>query len=326
MSDTVSFNSRTDLTKIKDALQAIKNEMSKVIVGQEEMIDQVLIALMANGHILLEGVPGVAKTLTAKVLAYCINSDFSRIQFTPDLMPSDITGTSVYNNKKSDFEFKEGPVFSNLVLVDEINRAPAKTQSALLEVMEEKQVTVDGTTYKMNEPFMVLATQNPIEYEGTYRLPEAQIDRFLFKIKVGYPELDEEINILEKQNERKGFDQLKEIKKIIKGKDIVKLKAISQSIHVDEKLQKYIAEIVIKSRNHSDLYLGGSPRASLAIMEGAKAYSILMGRDFVKPDDIQYIAYPALRHRFILTPEKEMEGKTPEDVIKDIIASIEVPR
>lgn len=326
MEEKIAFNTRTDLSKIHGLLQNVKSEVSKIVVGQEEMIDQVLIALMAGGHILLEGVPGVAKTLTAKTLACCIDSRFSRIQFTPDLMPSDITGTSVYNTRKSEFEFKKGPIFSNLVLIDEVNRAPAKTQSALFEVMEEKQVTVDGTTRVMDEPFMVLATQNPIEYEGTYRLPEAQIDRFIFKIKVDYPDIDEEVSILSRQNKRKGADILQIVKKIIKGEDIIKLKKTVQEIHVEPELKKYIAQIVSKSRNHPDIYLGGSPRASLAIMEGAQACSIFMGRDFVTPDDIQYIAYPALRHRFILTPEKEMEGKTPEDVIKDIIASIEVPR
>ncbi len=328
MSQTTSkkTSKAASLDTMKKALDKINNEIKKYLVGQQGMIDLILTGLLARGHILLEGVPGIAKTLSAKLVAKTLSTNFSRIQFTPDLMPSDILGTNIFNVKKSQFEFKEGPIFSNIILIDEINRSPAKTQAALFEVMEERQVTVDGKTYTMDEPFIVLATQNPIEYEGTYRLPEAQVDRFIFKIKVDYPNLEEEIKILQNANEKSSEELLSQIKPVITEKAIQSLRKIVRSVHVDENILKYIAEIVNNTRSHNALFLGGSPRASLSIMEGSKAYAALQGRDFIIPEDIQFIVYPALRHRLLLFPEKEMEGLTPEDIIGQIIENIEVPR
>jgi MoxR-like ATPase len=326
MSRDLAFNDRIRMKELIQANEKIRAELKKVIVGQDEMMDLLLAAVLANGHVLLEGVPGIAKTLTAKLLAMTMAIDFSRIQFTPDLMPSDIIGTTVFNVKKGEFEFKPGPVFSGLVLIDEINRAPAKTQSALFEVMEERQITVDGKTYAMNDPFLVFATQNPIEYEGTYRLPEAQLDRFLFKIKIEYPSLEEETRILSEAHGRRERDKLANVKKVITGKEVIANRKTVKNVHIDDNLMKYIAEIVHRTRANSALYLGGSPRASLAVMDGAKALAALRQRDFVKPEDIQTAAYPALRHRLLLTPEKEMEGKSQDDIIREILEGIEVPR
>ncbi|MGD1843141.1 MAG: AAA family ATPase [Thermonemataceae bacterium] len=320
------FESRIDLSHLKIAISQVKDELAKVIVGQEKMVDLLIAALLADGHVLLEGVPGIAKTLTAKLFSKIISIDFSRIQFTPDLMPSDVIGTSIFNIKSSEFEFKRGPIFSNLVLIDEINRAPAKTQAALFEVMEEKQITVDGTTYTMNAPFIVLATQNPIEQEGTYRLPEAQLDRFIFKIRIEYPSLDEEAHILTKANERGNRSQLEEIMPILKGEEILGYREIIQKIHVEEPLLRYIAEIVSKTRNNHALYLGASPRASLAILNTSKAFAAMQGRDFITPEDVKYVCTPVLNHRIVLTPEKEMEGIQVEDVINQLVQMVEVPR
>ena len=326
MSRDLAFNDRIRMKELIQANDKIRAELKKVIVGQDEMMELLLAAVLANGHVLLEGVPGIAKTLTAKLLAMTMAIDFSRIQFTPDLMPSDIIGTTVFNVKKGDFEFKPGPVFSGLVLIDEINRAPAKTQAALFEVMEERQITVDGTTYAMDDPFLVFATQNPIEYEGTYRLPEAQLDRFLFKIKIDYPSLEEETRILSEAHGRRERDKLAKVKKVITGKEVIANRKTVKNVHIDDNLMKYIAEIVHRTRANSALYLGGSPRASLAIMDGSKALAALRQRDFVKPEDIQTAAFPALRHRLLLTPEKEMEGKSQDDIIREILEGIEVPR
>ncbi len=326
MSGEISFNERIQIKDVTRANAKVRGELKKIIVGQDEMIELLMAAVLAGGHVLLEGVPGIAKTLAAKILAMTMSADFSRIQFTPDLMPSDVIGTTVFNAKKGDFEFRKGPVFSSLVLIDEINRAPAKTQAALFEVMEERQITVDGTTYIMDEPFLVFATQNPIEYEGTYRLPEAQLDRFLFKIKIGYPSREEEARILADAHGRRERDKLAGINKVITDRQVITSQKKVKNVHVDDNILQYIAEIVHRTRNHSSLYLGGSPRASLAIMDGAKALAVLRERDFVKPEDIQSVAYPALRHRLLLTPEKEMEGKTADDVIREILEGIEVPR
>jgi len=320
------FEQRTDLSKLSNAVEQIKATLAKIIVGQHESIDLLIAGVLADGHILIEGVPGVAKTLTAKLIAKSIKAQYSRIQFTPDLMPSDILGTSVFNPKTTEFEFKHGPVFGNIILIDEINRAPAKTQSALFEVMEERQVTIDGRTYKMQEPFTVLATQNPVEHEGTYRLPEAQLDRFIFKIEVKYPTLDEEIIILTQQHARKTTEQLHDIAPVLSGEDIVALRHQVLGLHVEEKLLVYVAKLIHESRNNKSLYLGGSPRASLAIVNAAKAIAAIRGRDFVTPDDILYVAAPVLRHRIMLTPDKEMEGATPDDIIAQLIQKIEVPR
>ncbi len=320
------FITRIDLAPLREAVESLKKEVGKVIVGQEEMIELLLAAILADGHVLIEGVPGVAKTLTAKLLARTISVGFARIQFTPDLMPSDVLGTSVFNPKNTDFEFRRGPVFSNIVLIDEINRSPAKTQAALFEVMEERQVTMDGVTYPMAAPFMVLATQNPVEQEGTYRLPEAQLDRFLFKIEVTYPTVDQELLILQQAHERKGQQPMAEVTPVLSAEQMDEYRRKVKEIHVDEALLRYIAQLVSRTRSDAALYLGASPRASLAIMNGAKALAAIRGRDFVTPEDIRQVAPPVLRHRIILTPEKEMEGGRPDEVIAQIIHGLEVPR
>ena len=320
------FEQRIDLSGLNNAVLEIRNEIGRVIIGQKNMVDLLLIGLLCDGHILIEGVPGVAKTLTAKLLARIIDVDFSRLQFTPDLMPSDVVGTSVFNPKEGDFHFKKGPVFSNIVLIDEINRAPAKTQAALFEVMEERQVTVDGYTHIMLNPFIILATQNPIEQEGTYRLPEAQLDRFIFKIEVNYPTLEEEITILNSQQGKTQTQLLAGIRKILSPEDIQKYRDLLQLIIVEPRLVEFIARIVNETRNNPALYLGASPRASLAILRSSKASAAIKGRDFVTPEDIVEMAPHVLRHRIILTPEKEMEGVTADDLINSIIKAIEVPR
>lgn len=321
----MEFENRLPLDNLRQMVQQVKHEIGKTIIGQDKFIDLLLVALLADGHVLIEGVPGVAKTLTAKLLARTISTDFSRIQFTPDLMPSDVLGTSVFNFKTSDFEFKRGPIFSNIVLIDEINRSPAKTQAALFEVMEERQITTDGTTLALPPPFMVLATQNPIEQEGTYRLPEAQLDRFLFKIEVLYPSLDEEVQILERFHQPQN-QLLNNTQAVVSVSDLISYREQVKNIHIEPQLLRYIATIVNRTRNHSDIYLGGSPRASLAIMNTAKAFAAMQGRDFVTPDDLISMCCPVMRHRIMLSPEKEMEGSTPDEVINNIIKSIEVPR
>lgn len=317
---------RDDISVLNDAVIEIRNEISKIIVGQNKMIDLLLTALICDGHVLIEGVPGVAKTLTAKMLSKIIDTNFSRIQFTPDLMPGDILGTAVFNPRQGEFEFKRGPIFSNIILIDEINRAPSKTQSALFEVMEERQVTIDGITHLMDFPFLVIATQNPIEQEGTYRLPEAQLDRFLFKIIISYPSLEEEINILLNQQSVPQNSLLDRVKKIISISQISSYRKIVNEVIIDPKLVEFIAKIASETRNNSSLYLGASPRASLAILRASKAYAAIMGRDFVTPEDILEMCVPVLRHRIILTPEKEMEGITADELIKDIAGKLEVPR
>jgi len=320
------FEQRTDLSKLSNAVEQIKASLAKIIVGQQESIDLLIAGILADGHILIEGVPGVAKTLTAKLIAKSIDAQYSRIQFTPDLMPSDILGTSVFNPKTADFEFKHGPIFGNILLIDEINRAPAKTQSALFEVMEERQVTIVGQTYKMQEPFTVLATQNPVEHEGTYRLPEAQLDRFIFKVEVKYPSLDEEIAILTRQHQHKTTEQLQEIQPVLSGAEIISLRQIVRELHVEEKILVYVAKIIHETRNNKSLYLGGSPRASLAIVAAAKAIAAIRGRDFITPDDVNFVVAPVLRHRIMLTPDKEMEGVSPDEVVAQVVQKIEVPR
>lgn len=317
---------KTNLDHISDAVSRIKKEIHKVIVGQDENIELLLAAIFANGHVLLEGVPGIAKTLTAKLLARCIDSGFSRIQFTPDLMPTDIVGTSVFNMKTSEFNFKAGPIFSNIILIDEINRAPAKTQSAMFEVMEERQVTIDGETRFMEYPFFVIATQNPIEQEGTYKLPEAQLDRFLFRIKLKYPSLEEEKLILRRFRDDFSMKSSNEVTPVITPEELQKCTAQIEKVFIKDELIDYIAKIINDTRSNGDLYLGASPRASLAILRTAKAFAAMSGRDFVTPDDIRTVCYPVLNHRVILAPEREMEGMEVEDVIKDILNKIEVPR
>ena len=325
-SENVNFQSRLDLTSLTESIAAMKAELNTVIVGQEKMIDQLLVAFLSNGHILLEGVPGVAKTITAKLLAQTMDIGFSRIQFTPDLMPSDILGTSVFDLKTSEFEFKKGPIFSNLILIDEINRAPAKTQAALFEVMEERQITMDGTTYILDKPFLVIATQNPIEQEGTYRLPEAQLDRFLFKIVIDYPKLNEEVIILQREHLLQNHGKLENIKKIIDAAIIEKYQTLVKKIVVEQNLLEYIAKIVVNTRENAFLYLGASPRASIAILNAAKGFAALRGRDFVTPEDIKEAAVPVLQHRVMVTPEREMEGLSSVEIIKQIIETVEIPR
>jgi MoxR-like ATPase len=320
------FQQRTDLTELNLAVMSIRNEIKKIIVGQDEMVRLIITALLADGHVLIEGVPGVAKTLTAKLVAKSVNAGFSRIQFTPDLMPSDVLGTPVFNPKEASFEFKKGPVFSNIILVDEINRAPAKTQSALLEIMEERQATVDGKTYPMASPFMVLATQNPVEQEGTYRLPEAQLDRFLFKIIVPYPTEAEETNMLIQFHGMGNFQALDMIKPALQGQQIISLRQQIKKQIIEERLLQFIAKLINQTRTHKSIYLGASPRASLAIMNASKAMAAMQGRDFVTPEDILSVVPPVLRHRIILSPDKEMEGITEDDVIKQIIQGMDVPR
>ncbi len=324
--ETVNFASRIDLKPLQESIHAIKQELNTVIVGQHKMIDQLLVAILSNGHVLLEGVPGVAKTITAKLLAKTLSIGFSRIQFTPDLMPSDILGTSVFDLKKSEFEFKKGPIFSNLILIDEINRAPAKTQAALFEVMEERQITMDGTTYAMTAPFLVIATQNPIEQEGTYRLPEAQLDRFLFKINIDYPKLEEEIHILQKEHALLSDNKLGNIKSLLTAEAIQQFQVLVKQVIVEPNLLEYIAKLVVNTRENGFLYLGASPRASIAILNAAKGFAALRGRDFVTPEDIKEAAIPVLQHRVIVTPEREMEGITSKEIIQQIIESIEIPR
>ncbi|MBA3663352.1 MAG: MoxR family ATPase [Bacteroidetes bacterium] len=320
------FKNRVDLSGLTEKTQLVKAEIGKYIVGQHQLIDFLLIAILADGHVLIEGVPGVAKTLTAKLLAKAIDANFKRIQFTPDLMPSDIIGTAIFNSKTTDFEFKKGPLFANIVLTDEINRSPAKTQAALFEAMEERQITADGNTYKLEEPFMVLATQNPIEQEGTYRLPEAQLDRFLFKINVSYPSLEEEGTMLLNFHNNKHKIDIDVIKPVLTKKSIIELRAIVSNIIVEAHLIKYITQIVNSTRKNAGLFLGASPRASLAILNAAKANACLQNRDFVTPEDIKYVCFPVLRHRIMLTPEKEMEGVQVDTVIQQIIDKVEVPR
>lgn len=326
LNDDLNFDNRMQLDELRNAVESIKATLGKVIIGQNDFIEQLIVCLLANGHVLIEGVPGIAKTITAKLFAKTLDTGFSRIQFTPDLMPSDVLGTSVFNAKTTEFEFKKGPIFSNLILIDEINRAPAKTQSALFEVMEERQITMDGTKYIMDYPFMVVATQNPLEQEGTYALPEAQLDRFLFKIKVGYPNIEEEISILKSHDLRKLNLPEEEVNAVLSVEKLKEFRLQVQDILIDEKLFNYIAQIIDKTRNHPHLYLGGSPRASIAIMNTSKAYAAIAGRDFVIPDDIKKTLNPVLNHRVILSPEREMEGMTPETVIQMITQSVEIPR
>lgn len=316
----------TDLSKITHSVFNVKNEVAKYVIGQEEMIDLLLIGIFSGGHVLLEGVPGIAKTLTAKVMAKTLSVGYSRIQFTPDLMPSDIIGTSVYNQQMGKFNFNKGPIFSNIVLIDEINRSPAKTQAALFEVMEERQITYDGITYPMEFPFLVMATQNPIEQEGTYRLPEAQLDRFLFRVKMKYPTLSQEEQIMLRYRDDIKSPDLKEIKPVFTVNDLKEIQALIMKVRVELSIINYIARIIQNTREHGRLFLGASPRASLAILKSAKTYAAMRGRDFVTPDDVQFVAMHVLNHRIILNPESEMEGITPEDVILEIIKKVEVPR
>lgn len=323
---TRPFEERMDLSGLETLVEKLRDGIGRVIVGQKQMVDLLIAALLADGHVLIEGVPGVAKTLTARVLAQLIDSRFSRIQFTPDLMPADVIGTSVFNPESTGFEFRPGPVFSNIVLIDEINRSPAKTQAALFEVMEERQITVDGNTYRFDSPFMVLATQNPIEHEGTYRLPEAQLDRFLFKIDVPYPDLSDEIKILEGSYERRSRVDFSKLETVVSADEINRQKTVVRSLHVEKSIMRYIAGIIQHTRNSSYLSIGASPRAAVFLMQASQAWAAMNGRDFVTPEDVKAVAKPVLRHRMTLTPEKEMEGANMDDAVRSIVAKVEVPR
>ena len=320
------FEQRTDLSGLQNSVRLLKEEIGKVIVGQDQMIELLLAAMLADGHVLIEGVPGVAKTLTAKLLSKSISVGFSRIQFTPDLMPSDVIGTSIFNPRENTFQFRQGPIFSNIILIDEINRAPAKTQAALFEVMEERQVTVDGNTFHLAAPFIVVATQNPVEQEGTYHLPEAQLDRFLFKINVLYPTAAQEFDIVMNHHRSNPNIQMEQVHSVMSASDLDSLRSQVRNIHVEDKLITFITSIVGNTREHKSVYLGASPRASIGILNASKSFAAMQGRDFVTPDDIIYIAPAVLRHRLTLTPEKEMEGTDTDEVINQIIQSIEVPR
>lgn len=326
VSTDILFESRIDLGDLQKNMEAVRRELKKVIVGQDKMIDHLLVAMLANGHVLLEGVPGIAKTIAVKLLAKTMDVKFSRIQFTPDLMPADILGTSVFDMKKTEFEFRPGPIFANLILIDEVNRAPAKTQAALFEVMDERQITIDGKTYKMDAPFLAMATQNPIEQEGTYRLPEAQLDRFMFKVVIDYPELEDEYEIIRREHEAVSGDKTADVKAVITGAQIKEYQGIVRSIIVEKNIIEYIAKIVKNTRENPFLYLGASPRASIAILNASKGFAALRGRDFVTPEDIKDSAVVVLQHRLIVSPEKEMEGLKASEIVKQIIESVEVPR
>ncbi len=321
-----SFENRIDLTELREKMGGVKQEVKKVIIGQDEVIHKLLIAILATGHSLIEGMPGVAKTLTAKLIAKAVKGEFRRIQFTPDLMPSDVTGSSVLDLKTNEFEFKKGPIFGNIVLIDEINRAPAKTQSSLFECMSERQVTVDGITYPVPTPFVVFATQNPIEHEGTYRLPEAQLDRFLFKINVDYPAIEQELDILREHHAQKANNKEDLVYPVLGIDELIRFQQLIKSIYVHEDVLSYITQVVYHTRSNPNLTLGASPRASIALLEASKASAALQGRDFITPDDVKYVAPAILGHRVLLTPEKEMEGFTSDYIIKQIVDSIEIPR
>ena len=317
---------RPDLTLFAERIETLRQQISQVIVGQQDNVDLLLTAVLAGGHVLLEGVPGVAKTLLARLLSKLIDAKFSRVQFTPDLMPSDVLGTNVFNMKTSDFDFHPGPVFADIVLVDEINRAPAKTQAALFEVMEERQVTIDGVTHPMGQFYTILATQNPVEQEGTYKLPEAQTDRFMMKIIMGYPSLDEEVAILERHHQNARLTSLDNIQPVITKDELLQLRQMLSDVFVDPALLRYIAAIIQQTRQSKAVFLGASPRASVALLQGSKAFSLLQGRDFITPDDIRQVAPAILQHRLILTAEAEMEGITPLKAVTRLIEKVEVPK
>lgn len=323
---TSRYQVTAEMQQFRDKVHRVREECSKLVVGQEETIDLMMTCILAGGHVLLEGVPGIAKTLSAKVLSRSIDAGFARIQFTPDLLPSDIIGTSVYKMNTSEFKFEKGPIFSNVILIDEINRAPAKTQAALFEVMEEKQISYDSIRYEMSFPFVVIATMNPIEQEGTYKLPEAQLDRFLMKLKLGYPNLESEISILRKFKDDVHKPDLSVIDAVVKPEELAMMQEVVSKVHVEDQMYQYICQLVQETRNHGKVYLGASPRSSLAILKTAKVTAAMMGRSFIIPDDIQFVAPHIINHRLILTPDAEMEAVTPESIIQEIIADLEVPR
>lgn len=317
---------RLNLSEFASKIAELKAKIAEIVVGQEKAVDLLLTAILSNGHVLLEGVPGVAKTLTAKLVAHLIDARFTRVQFTPDLMPSDVLGTTVYNMQSGEFRFHQGPVFTDILLVDEINRAPAKTQAALFEVMEERQVSMDGKCYRMGDFYTVIATQNPVEQEGTYKLPEAQLDRFLMKITIGYPSTEEEVKILERHQQPGFTTQIDVFAPLFSLEDVVRFRDLAQQVFIEESLLRYIAEIVAQTRQSRMVFLGASPRASVAIMRASKAYAILCDRDFVTPEDIKFVAPYVLQHRIQLTAETEMEGLNAVNVIDRLIEKVEIPK
>lgn len=317
---------RTDLTAFSEKVQLLKDRISQIVVGQESAVDLVLTCILADGHVLIEGVPGVAKTLLARLVSRLVDLRFSRVQFTPDLMPSDVLGTTVFNVKTSEFDFHKGPVFADMVLVDEINRAPAKTQAALFEVMEERQVTIDGVTRRMDDVYTIIATQNPVEQEGTYKLPEAQLDRFLMKIDMGYPSEEDETAILERHHANASLVRLDGIEPVISRSELLQFRAMVGNVVVDKSLQQYIVQIVRQTRTSRAVFLGASPRASVSMLRASKAYALLQGRDFVTPEDIKTVAPPILSHRLLLTAEAEMEGYSPVKVVQRLMDKVEVPK
>ena len=317
---------RTDLQDFSEKITQLKKAIGNVIVGQQEAVDLLLTAILADGHVLIEGVPGVAKTLLARLVSRLIDARFSRIQFTPDLMPSDVLGTTVFNMKTSEFDFHQGPVFAEMVLVDEINRAPAKTQAALFEVMEERQVTIDGVSHRMNDLYTIIATQNPVEQEGTYRLPEAQLDRFLFKIRMSYPTLEEEVSVLQHHQENRKLVKLDDIQPLLSVRELLNMRQQLQEVYIEDSLLRYIASIVQQTRMSKAVYLGASPRAAVAMLNASKAYAMLSGRDFVTPEDIKFVTPNILQHRLLLTAEAEMEGYTALKVAQKLIDKVEVPK
>ena len=321
-----NMEQRTDMTVFSSKIQQLRDCIARVIVGQDKAVELVLTCILADGHVLIEGVPGVAKTLMARLMARLTDARFSRVQFTPDLMPSDVLGTTVLNMKTSEFDFHEGPVFADIVLVDEINRAPAKTQAALFEVMEERQVTVDGTTRRMGDVYTILATQNPVEQEGTYKLPEAQLDRFMMKVTMDYPTEEQEVEILERHSSNAAFVRLDDVSPVITLGELLQLRSMMDAVVVDRSLLQYIAGIVKQTRTSRAVFPGASPRAAVAMLQASKAYALLQGRDFVTPDDIKTVTPPILQHRLILTAEAEMEGYSALKVAQKLIDKVEVPK
>jgi len=312
----------TDTDFINRLSDKIIDNVTKVVIGKQDVVKFILVAFYCQGHALLEDVPGVGKTVLVKALAKTVGCSFKRIQFTPDLMPTDVTGVSIYNQKTSDFEFRPGPVIANIVLADEINRSSPKTQSALLEAMEEGQVTADGQTYAIPNPFFVLATQNPIEYEGTFPLPEAQLDRFMFRLRLGYPQFQEEVQLLSRLQFQHPIDKLEQV---ANTQEILKAQEIIKQVHVEQSLRNYIVKIIHTLRNHFQVYLGASPRGSLTIFKGAQALAAIEGRDYVVPDDIKLMARCALPHRVILKPGAQLNGFEPEKLVADILGQVPVP-
>ena len=323
---TENNQQRLDLTAFSEKMMQVRQQIGTVVVGQSRAVDLLLTAVLADGHVLLEGVPGVAKTLLARLMARLIDARFSRLQFTPDLMPSDVLGTSVFNMKEAEFDFHQGPVFADIVLVDEINRAPAKTQAALFEVMEEKQATVDGVTYPMGDLFTVIATQNPVEQEGTYKLPEAQLDRFLMKVVMSYPPANLEIVILKRHHENIRLTKLDDIQPLLSRDEVLQFRSLLNEVVFDDSLLQYLVSVIQLTRTSKEVFLGASPRAGVALLKASKAYALLQGRDFVTPDDIKFVAPSVLQHRLILTAEAEMEGYNAARLIDKLIDQVEVPQ